>query len=93
MSLQQRTKWNHPRRNLSVGDIVIVKDDTLPRNCWQLARVSRTYPSEDGYIRSVQVDLGDADLPADGKRKEPVRRLDRPVNKLILLVESGADKA
>lgn len=93
LSLQQRTKWNHPRRNLSVGDIVIVKDDTLPRNCWRLARVSRTYPSEDGYIRSVQVDLGDADLPADGKRKEPVRRLDRPVNKLILLVESGADKA
>lgn len=93
LSLQQRTKWNHPRRNLSVGDIVIVKDDTLPRNCWQLARVSRTHPSEDGYIRSVQVDLGDADLPADGKRKEPVRRLDRPVNKLILLVESGADKA
>ena len=93
LSLQQRTKWNHPRRNLSVGDIVIVKDDTLPRNCWQLARVSRTYPSEDGYIRSVQVDLGDADLPADGKRKESVRRLDRPVNKLILLVESGADRA
>ena len=92
LSLQQRIKWNHPRRNLSVGDIVIVKDDTLPRNCWQLARVSKTYPSKDGYIRSVQVDLGDAALPADGKRKGPVRRLDRPVNKLVMLVPSDADK-
>ena len=71
--------------------IVIVKEDTLPRNCWQLARVSKTYSSEDGYIRSVQVDLGDAALPADGKRKGPVRRLDRPVNKLVLLVPRDAD--
>ena len=91
MSLQQRTKWNRPRRNLSIGDIVIVKEDTLPRNCWQLARVSKTYSSEDGYIHSVQVDLGDAALPADGKRKGPVRRLDHPVNKLVLLVPRDAD--
>ena len=92
MNLQQRIKWNHPRRNLSVGDIVTVKDDTLPRNCWQLVRVSKTYPSKDGYIRSVQVDLGDAALSADGKRKGPVRRLDCPVNKLVMLVPSDADK-
>ena len=92
MSLQQRTKWNHPRRNLSIGDVVIVKEDTLPRNCWQLARVSKTYPSEDGFICKVQVDLGDDALPSDGKRKGPVRRLDRPVNKLVLLVPSDADE-
>ena len=91
LSLQQCTKWNRPRRNLSIGDIVIVKEDTLPRNCWQLARVSKTYPSEDGYIRSVQVDLGDTNIPADGKRKGPVRSLDRPVNKLVLLIPSDAD--
>ena len=91
MSLQQRAKWNHPRRNLSIGDVVIVKDDNLPRNCWQLARVSKTYPSEDRYIRSVQVDLGDATLHADGKRKGPVKQLDRPVNKLVLLLPSDAD--
>jgi len=79
LSLQQRIKWNYPRRNLTVGDIVIVKEDSLPRNYWQLARVSETYPSKDGHVRSVQVVLGDAALPADGKRKGPVRRLDRPV--------------
>lgn len=88
LSLQQRNKWNHSRRNLTAGDVVIVKEDTLPRNCWQLARVSKAYPSKDGNVRSVQVVLGDAALPADGKRKGPVRRFDRPVNKLVLLVPS-----
>ena len=91
LSLQQRIKWNRPRRNLIPGDIVKVKEDTLPRNCWQLARVSKAYPSKDGHVRSVQVVLGDAALPADGKRKGPVRSLDRPVSKLVLLVPSDAD--
>ena len=93
LSLQERIKWNRPRRNLAVGDIVIVKEDSLPRNCWKLARVSNTYPSKDGHVRSVQVALGDANLPSDGKRKEPFRRLDRPVNKLVLLVPSDAEEA
>ena len=92
LSLQQRTPWNHPRRNLSVGNIVVVKDDSLTTNCWQLARVSETYPSKDGYVRSVQVDLGYTDLLADGKRKGPVRRLYHLVNKLVLLVPSDADE-
>lgn len=48
LSLQQCAKWNNPRRNLSVGDVVIVKDDNLPRNCWQLAHVWKTYPSKEG---------------------------------------------
>ena len=70
LSLQQRTKWNHPRRNLSVGDV----------------------DAEDGYVRSVQVDIGDATLLADGKRKGPVRRLDHPMNKLVLLIPCDADE-
>ena len=73
LSLQQRSKWNHPRRDITAGDIVIVKEDTLPRNCWQLARATKAYPSKDGNVRSVQVVLGDATLPVDGKRKGPIR--------------------
>jgi len=68
-----------------------MKEDTLPRNCWQLACASKTYSSKDGYIHSVQADLGDTALPADGKRKGPVRRLHRRVNKLVLLVPCDAD--
>ena len=41
-ALQERQKWVRPRRNMQIGDIVLVKDDNTPRNQWQLARVTET---------------------------------------------------
>lgn len=32
--LQERQKWSRPRRNLSEDDIVLVVDDSAPRNSW-----------------------------------------------------------
>ncbi|XP_067023051.1 uncharacterized protein [Acropora muricata] len=89
LTLQQRQKWNYPRRDLAINDVVIVKDDNLPRNCWQLARVSRTDVAKDGHVRTVQVVLGDPALTADGRRTRPLRYLERPVEKLILLLPSS----
>ncbi|XP_068756492.1 uncharacterized protein [Montipora capricornis] len=86
-SLQQRSKWNKPRKNLAVGDIVMVKDDSLSRNCWQLARVSQANISNDGHVRTVQVTVGDPSLSAKGQRNRPVKLLDQ---KLILLMPRDA---
>ena len=84
--LQQRQKWTRPRRNMCVGDIVIIQDDEdLARNKWQLARVATTFPSADGNVRKVQLIVADKALNAKGKRVKPIRTLDRPVQKLILL--------
>ena len=84
--LQQRQKWTRPRRNMCVGDIVIIQDDEdLARNKWQLARVATTFPSADGNVRKVQLIVADKALNAKGKRVKPTRTLDRPVQKLILL--------
>ena len=44
-SLQERSKWTKPRRNMQVGDVVIVTDDNKARNRWSLARVIETYPT------------------------------------------------
>lgn len=88
VSLQQRQKWTHPRRNLQVDDVVIIKDKDTPRNNWQLARVSTTYPSSDGLVRKVQVALADSCLDKDGKRRAPLRYLERPVQKLVLLMRA-----
>ena len=38
-SLQERQKWNRPRRNFVIGDIVLVADVNCPRSCWPLARI------------------------------------------------------
>ena len=42
----------YPSRNVSVGDIVLMKDNSS-RNTWPLAIVSKTIPSDDGLVRRV----------------------------------------
>ena len=92
LSLQQRQKWTRPRRNLAVDDVVMIKDENLPRNVWQLARVSAVYPSSDGQVRKVQVSLADRCLDNKGKRIGTVRYLERPVQKLVLLMSASKDE-
>lgn len=70
--LQTRSKWHRERRNLSVGDIVLLVDDTCSRNAWPLARIIETFPNSDGYVRRVKV-----------KTKGGV--LMRPIDKCVLL--------
>jgi len=53
-SLQLRQKWRNPVKNLQVGDVVILVDST-PRNQWILGRVTETFPSADGLVRTVKV--------------------------------------
>ncbi|XP_064647035.1 uncharacterized protein LOC135499916 [Lineus longissimus] len=72
--LQERQKWTSARRNLKVGDIVLLVDDRLPRNLWPLGRVIETMPDRQGYVRSVKV-------------KTQTNVLIRPISKLIILLE------
>ena len=73
-------KWNCTKRNFQVGEVVLVRDDSM-RNKWQMARVITTYPNKKGIIRSVQLQLG----KSSGKERT---LLDRPVNKLVWLIEN-----
>ena len=88
-SLQTRKKWVHARRNLEVGDVVIVRDEGLPRSQWQLGRIDETYPSRDGYVRSVKVAIANANLDKSGKPLAQMTFLKRPIHKLVLLVEGS----
>ena len=54
-TLQERQKWNHPKRNLQIGDIVLIKDDNTPRNNWALGRIVSTEPDDQGLVRSVHL--------------------------------------
>ena len=91
-SLQARNKWMYPKRNLSVGDVIVSKEDEGPRNQWPLARVVEVYPSEDGCVRKVKIVKADGELDNQGRRRKPSTFLDRPIHKLVLLVPS-ADEA
>ena len=51
--LQQRSKCRSPNRNLRIGDVVLIADKYLPRNCWKKAVVSKVFPDLDGTVRSA----------------------------------------
>ena len=76
-SLQQREKWNHSRRNVKVGDIVLVLQESTPRCSWPLARVIEVYQNRsDKFVRSV-------------KLKTATSVLVRPIAKIVVLEEAG----
>ena len=87
--LQGRQKRLRPHKNLSVGDIAILQDESTSRNCWKLARVDKVYPSEDGLVRKVKVAIGTDILDSRGKRVKPLVYLETPIHKLVLLVPYG----
>ena len=78
-------------RSIEVDDVVITKDDNLPRNQWQLARVVQTYPSDDGLVRKVTLVVADSSLDRRGSRTRPPSFLDRPIQKLVLLMRCSED--
>ena len=86
LSLQNRQKWNKSHKNLKQGDVVILKDELVPRGLWSLCIIDKIYPSSDGKVRSVRVRVGDKNLANNGKRVKAISYLDRPIHKLILLV-------
>ena len=70
--LQERQKWNTPRTNLAVNDLVLVADESMPRGQWPLGKVVQVYPGKDGYVRQAEVRVG-------------TRFFKRPIAKLCLL--------
>ena len=91
-TLQLRQKWVCPRRNLQQGDVVIIRNDNLPRNMWQIARVEEAYCDPDGYVRKVKLVVGDGTLDDKGRRVKHISYLERPVQKLVLLVPSDENR-
>lgn len=71
-ALQCRHRWQAAVRNFVPGDIVLVRDDTMPRNIWPLGRIVDVYPGDDGLVRSVRV-------------KTATTTLHRPITKICLL--------
>ena len=74
VQLQERQKWVRPTMNVSIGDIVLVKDSN-PRSSWSLGRVVKVTADKKGFVRIVEV-------------KTAPSVLCRPIHKLSLLLEA-----
>lgn len=57
--LHNRTKWTRKRNNISVGTLILLKEDNLPPLKWKLGRVADTHAGSDGNIRVVTVKTQD----------------------------------
>ena len=75
-TLQPRKKWFSEKNNLQIGDVVLMRDSDVGRICWPIAKVERVFPSEDGFVRKVEVKV-----IRNGK---PVLYV-RPVVEIVLL--------
>lgn len=84
-----RQQWHTPRRNVHVGDVVIVKEDSVPRNEWRLARVVETSADDVGFVRKVKLQMGRSKLGKKGERLTQVSFLERPIQKLVVIVENN----
>ncbi|XP_038070490.1 uncharacterized protein LOC119739571 [Patiria miniata] len=87
-SLTSRQKWHTPRRNIKVGDVVLLKDEEAPRMEWPLAIVIETIENDDGLVRRARVRVGTKHLDKEGRRTGKPSILERPIQKLILLLET-----
>ena len=70
--LQKRLKWHTKYRNFTIGDIVMVVDEHLPRNQWNLGSVIETYPDTRGLVRKVKLRIKSLEII-------------RPITKICLL--------
>lgn len=67
-----RQRWHAPRRNVK----------------WRLAKVVETVTDKDGLVRRVKIRLGHQKMGKDGQRSGKPSIVERPVQKLILLLET-----
>lgn len=88
LNLQQRQKWTKDQRNAKINDIVLLQEDTTPRNQWRMAKVVEVYPGKDGRVRRLKLLISDSTLDEKGRRISNPVHLERPIHKTVTLVEA-----
>ena len=85
LNLQHRQKWTMEQRSMKIGDIVVIRDDNVYRGEWKLGKVVEVLGSKD-HTRRVKILVGDREQFHKKKTY-----LERPVHKLVLLVENSTE--
>lgn len=76
---------------MAVNDVVMVKDENVPRNAWRLARVEEVFPSNDGLVGKVKLAMATRSLDKQGRRANEMQYLEWPVHKLVLIQEGDRE--
>ena len=65
------------------GDVVLLRDSLVKRHNWPTGMITRTFPSDDGKVRKVEVKAVSDGVP---------KRFLRPVSEVILLLQKDSVK-
>ena len=72
-------KWKHKNRNVSVGDVCLIRYRKSIRSTYRLGRVTEVTPSKDGLVRSVRLQYK---LPTE----KVYRYVDRSIHGIAVIV-------
>lgn len=75
-TLQERKKWRKEKEGVKIGQLVLIRDETLAPAHWKMGRIAELLPGADGLTRNVIIKT------VKGAFKRPVQKL------CILPVES-----
>lgn len=80
-----RQKWHTQKRNVRVGDVVLVQDSNAIKGTWKLAQVIKADPGRDGVVRDVDLRYK---VVKDGKGYVGAtdKVMSRSVHRLIVLL-------
>ena len=78
-SLIIQSKWHHDKRNMLVGDVVLIQDSNNLRGQWKMGKIVAANPGVDGKIRRVSVQYNLA-----GHCSSTV--IERSVQRLVLII-------
>ena len=82
------------RRNVKKGDVVLIQDGSAVRGEWKLGIVTKTFPSDDGKVRRVEVSykIFRPDEKLDTYNGANHASVERAVQRLIVLVAVDEDE-
>ena len=79
--LQRRQRWLQPQRNLQEGDVVLIVDDTTPRNSWPMGRVQQVHLDKKGFSSKCDSENKINDLDETGNEDRHASRTRRQPQK------------
>jgi len=91
-TLQNRPKWLSQEVNFKIGDMVLIKDESMAPLKWKMARIIEVHPGKDEKVRVVSLKIASIRIT---EPKKGIKNLDRfefytsvikrPIHKLVRL--------
>ena len=87
-SLLIKQKWHTCKRDVKVGDIVLIQDSNQVRGKWKLGRVVTANPGKDGKVRKVEIQYKNPVLNEKVQiyKGRGYVTVERPVQRLVVIV-------